>query len=180
MPELLLALTLALLTIVTQRDWPLLVFALVVLSLPGLWATKTGAPSIPTRKKVLDTMLHLARIKPGETVYDLGCGDGRIVFAAQKAGANAVGYELSLPTYLLAKLRSLTYPGSRIEYKNFWTQDYSDADVIFCYLLTSSMQTFKDKVWPNLKPGCRVVSHAFTMKDVAPQEEQDGVILYVK
>jgi len=125
-------------------------------------------------------MLRLARIKPGEMVYDLGCGDGRIVFAAQKAGAQAVGYELSAPTYLLAKLRSLAHPGSRIEYKNFWTQDYSKADVIFCYLLMSSMQTFKDKIWPNLKPGCRVVSHAFTMKGVTPEREEDGVILYVK
>lgn len=180
MLELLLAIALAILTLVTQRDWPLLLLGLILLSLPGLWATRTGAPSIPTRKKVLYTMLRLARITPGEKVYDLGCGDGRVVFAARKAGAKAVGYELSLPTYLLAKLRSLAHPGSRIEYKNFWTQDYSDADVVFCYLLTSSMQTFKEKVWPHLKPGCRVVSHAFTMKGVAPKEEENGVIVYVK
>ncbi len=180
MVELLLALALAILTIVTGRDWPLLLLLLIVIVLPGLWATRTGAPSLPTRKKTLDQMLKLANIKPHEHVYDLGCGDGRIVFAAAKAGAHATGYEFSLPMYLIAKLGSYAHSGTRIEYKNFWTQDYADADVIFCYLLTSSMQTFKHKIWPNLKPDCRVVSHAFRMDGVAPTAEKNGVILYVK
>jgi SAM-dependent methyltransferase len=180
MLELFLAMALAVFTLVTGRDYPLLLVLLVLIALPGLWATRTGAPSIPTRKKTLDRMLKLADIKPGERVYDLGCGDGRIVFAAGKAGARATGYELSLPTFLLAKIRGLLHPSVKIEYKNFWIQDYREADVIFCYLLIRSMQTFESTIWPNLKPDCRVVSHAFRMKGVEPTAEEKSVILYVK
>lgn len=178
--ELLIVLTIALFTLISGRDHPLLVIITTIILLPGLYALKTGAPFIPSSKKTLERMMRLAKIKRGDIVYDLGCGDGRLVFASTKAGAKAVGYELSPPTFLYAKVRSLFHPGSKIEYKNFWTQDYSKADVLFCYLLTSTMQTFKHKVWPTLKPGCRVVSHAFKMLDVPVREQEGNVVVYIK
>ncbi len=180
MLELLLAVSLAILTLMSDRDWPLLLLGLMIIVLPGLWATRTGAPSLPTRKKVLEEMMRLACIKPNEQVFDLGCGDGRIVFAAAKAGAQAVGYELSLPTFFLAKIRSFFYANTTILYRNFWIQEYANADILFCYLLPGSMQTFEKKIWPNLKVGCRVVSHAFRMNGVEATEESHGVIVYVK
>ncbi len=158
----------------------LLLIGVTALVIPGLYATKTGAPFVPTQRRIFRRMVELAAIKPHERVYDLGCGDGRFVFAATKLGAQATGYELSFPTWLVAKTRSFFYPGSSIRYKNFWVQDYRDADVIFCFLLTSTMQDFKSIVWPQLKPGTRVVSHAFRMKDVEPTHREKDVIVYIK
>lgn len=178
--ELLIVLTIALMTLISGRDHPLLVVVTTLILLPGLYALKTGAPYIPSSKETLRRMIRLAKIRKGDIVYDLGCGDGRLVFAATKAGAKAVGYELSPPTFLYAKVRSLFHPGSRIAFKNFWSQDYSNADVIFCYLLTSTMQSFKERIWPNLKPGCKVVSHAFKMLDVPVREQEENVVVYVK
>ncbi len=165
---------------------PLLPFKIVwvavafMLVLPGLYATWSGAPYVPSSKKFMRRMLELADIKPGEQVYDLGCGDGRLIFAAAKQGAQAIGYEFSFPTFLVAYARSLFVAGARIRCRNFWHGDYRSADVIFCYLLTDSMQTFKKKIWPQLKPGCRVVSHAFRMNGVEARYDKEGVVLYVK
>lgn len=154
--------------------------AAAVFVIPGMYATWAGAPFVPTPKKTLKRMIELSAIKPGETVFDLGCGDGRLVFAAAARGANAVGYEYSIPTYMLAKLRSLFHRRSSIKFANFWTIDFRSADVIFCYLLTDTMQTFRTKIWPQLKPGCRVVSHSFRMKDVEPLVEEPDIIMYRK
>lgn len=151
-----------------------------ILVIPGLYATWSGAPFIPTSHAIMERMLRVAKIKRGEKVFDLGCGDGRLVFAAARRGAEAIGYEFSFPTFLLAKARSLLHPHAKIRYANFWLQDYRGADVIVCYLLTGSMQTFKQKIWPQLKPGCRVVSHSFKMQGIKPVYDQKGVVMYVK
>lgn len=152
----------------------------ILVIIPGTYATWSGAPFVPTPKKILDRMVRLAGIRPGERVYDLGCGDGRLVFAAAKRQAKAVGFELSVPTFLYAKLLSLFHPRACIRFRDFWSQDYRDADVIFCYLLTDTMQTFKRKVWPQVKTGCRVVSHSFKMADVEPTVRETSVVMYVK
>lgn len=153
----------------------------VLLSLPGAWLLVTRAPPfVPTPKRILRAMLELAALKPGERAYDLGCGDGRIVFAAAKQGARAVGYELSIPTYFFAKCRSLLHRTSDIRYGNFWNQDYRNADVIFCYLLIGTMEALEQRIWPQLKPGARVVSHAFRLIGIPLAREKDGAYVYVK
>jgi cyclopropane fatty-acyl-phospholipid synthase-like methyltransferase len=153
---------------------------LVALSLPGIFFMRSAAPFVTTSKRTMHAMLALANIKTGETVYDLGCGDGRLVFAAAAQGAKAIGYEMSVPAYLLAKSSSLFCKQSSIRYGNLWKQDYRDADVIFCYFLKDTMQDFERKIWPTLKKGCRVVSHAFRMKGV-PESARDGdAVVYVK
>ncbi len=157
--------------------WMALVLVLV---LPGVFAMMRGAPFIPTSKRVMERMLALAAIRPDERVYDLGCGDGRLVFAAAAAGARATGFELSLPTFLLARIRALRHPGARILLRNFWRSDLRDADVVFCYLLPETMQTFHRTLWPQLKSGCRVVSHAFKIEGMTPAASAPGVVLYVK
>ncbi|PIZ73931.1 hypothetical protein COY06_04860 [Candidatus Peregrinibacteria bacterium CG_4_10_14_0_2_um_filter_41_8] len=160
---------------------PIWIFVgMLIISLPGIYAMVTGAPFVPTSKKVLRKMMTLAKLTKGQKVYDLGCGDGRLIFAASKEGANAVGYELSFPTYVLAKIKSLFFPGSKIQYKNFWTQDYKDADVIFCFLLKDTMQKFYKIVWPQLRPGCKVVSHAFKIDGLKPSDKIDSAVLYIK
>lgn len=157
-----------------------LAIASLLICLPGILVMRGGAPFVATPKRTMDGMLRLAKIKPGEIVYDAGCGDGRMVFAAAKLGAKGIGFEMSVPTFVYAKLLSLFRPNTDIQFKNLWAQNYADADVIFCYLLTDTMQKFQRTVWPTLKPGTRVVSHAFKFKDLAPDGEDAGAILYIK
>ncbi len=158
--------------------WPLILG--LAITLPGIYAMLRGAPFVPTMKSTQERMLKLAKISKGDTVYDLGCGDGRLVFAAAKKGAKAIGYEFSVPTFALAKLLSFFNRGASIRYGDMWKKDYRDADVIFCYLLTDTMQTFKKIVWPQLKKGTRVVSHSFKMKGVEPSKIDQDSVLYIK
>jgi cyclopropane fatty-acyl-phospholipid synthase-like methyltransferase len=150
------------------------------LSYAGILVMRGAAPFVGTPRRTIVAMLLLARIQPGESVTDLGCGDGRLVFAAAKQGANATGYELSVPAYGIAKLRSLFHPRCSIRFGNLWHQDYRNADVLFCYFLKDTMHDFETRIWPTLKPGCRVVSHSFTMQDVQATGSQGDAVMYVK
>jgi SAM-dependent methyltransferase len=162
---------------------PWLTLILMIPLLPGLFAMLGAAPYVPTSRKIQSAMMTFAKVKPGEKVYDVGSGDGRLVFAAAEAGADAVGYEYSLPTYLYSIVRWIVRnPKKRgkIYFADFWKKDYRDADVVLCFLTIKTMQKFFDVIWPQLKPGCRVVSHAFKMKQVPIAESGGEAVLYIK
>ncbi len=132
-----------------------------------------GAPWVPTFKKTAGAQIALAKIQPGEIVYDLGCGDGRLVhLASMEHGANAVGLEFSPLVYAWAKILQPFYwfKGSRarIKFRNFYNADLSDADVITCYLLPHTMRHVQKKCDLELKPGARLVSYAFKVEAWTP------------
>jgi len=129
-----------------------------------------GAPFVPTPSKVLRRMIELADIKPGEKVYDLGCGDGRLVIAAnRKCQARAVGIEISPLAYVLARLRAFA-SGADVTFilGNFMDHDISDADVVFCYLLEGHMKKLESK-FKTLKKDSRVVCHQFEIPGWEPK-----------
>jgi precorrin-6B methylase 2 len=132
----------------------------------------TLAPVYPTPQSVVDQMLTIAQVKPGETVYDLGCGDGRIVIAAaQKFKARAVGIEIRRDVYekTLAKVASLGLSDQvRIVLGNALRYDLSAADVVTLYLLTSSNERLKPALLKYLRPSARVVSHDFEISGWKP------------
>ena len=161
-------------------DPRLIIFILFLFIVPGLYAAVTSGPFVPSARKRHKTMLRLAEINPKDLVYDLGCGDGRLVFSASKEAKNAIGYDLSIPLILYGKLISLFYPKAKIKFGNIWKQDYHDANVVFCYLLPKAMKQFYREVWPKLKSGTRVVSNAFAIHELKPMQEEDKVYLYVK
>ena len=85
----------------------LIVMAILIsAALAGL----SAAPWVPLKKKDIARIMELAQIKTGDKIYDLGCGDGRLVFASAKAGANATGIEMFILVYLYAKLKSFFIP----------------------------------------------------------------------
>ena len=102
------------------------------------------------------------------------------MFAAADKGAKATGYEFSLLAWLWAVLFSWRHPGAQIRFANFWKQDLRDADVIVCYLLRQLMPRFRDEIWTNLKPGTRVLSHGFSIPELTPVHEEQGIHMYVK
>lgn len=128
---------------------------------------------VPTPQEVVDKMLELAEVKKDDLVYDLGCGDGRIVVtAAQKYGCRCVGYDIN-PKRIKESLENVEKNNVgnlvRIEQEDIFTLDLSEANVITLYLLPS----LNVKLIPQLeklKPGSRIVSHDFDMKGVKPDK----------
>jgi len=128
---------------------------------------------VPTPHDVVAKMLELAKIKKGDLVYDLGCGDGRIVVAAaKKYGVKAVGFDIDPVRIKEAKENVEKNKVGKlvtIEHEDIFTLDLSPANVITLYLLPS----LNVKLIPQLeklKPGCRIVSHDFDMQGVTPDK----------
>lgn len=136
---------------------------LFLIIIPTIIALITGAPFVPTPMQAVERILKAADIKPGEKVYDIGCGDGRMVhLAAKKYQANATGLELSPLVYGLAKIRQLIWRSkAKIKFGDFRYQNLKDADVIVCYLLPGPLAKLQEKLDKELKKGARVVSYAF-------------------
>jgi len=128
---------------------------------------------VPTPQEVVDKMLELAEVKKDDLVYDLGCGDGRIVVtAAKKYGCRGVGYDIN-PKRIKESLNNVEKNNVRdlvrIKQEDIFTLDLSEANVITLYLLPS----LNVKLIPQLeklKPGSRIVSHDFDMKGVTPDK----------
>jgi predicted RNA methylase len=131
-----------------------------------LWPSFRGAPWVPTPRNVVHLMLTMAEVGPGDVVYDLGCGDGRLVVAAARDyGARAVGIEIDPLRYLWCRLRiALSGLGDRVRivYGDLFAQDLSEADVVTCYLLQATNDRLEGKLERELRPGTRVVSNTFT------------------
>jgi len=130
------------------------------------------APYVSTPLPVVRRMLTLAELKPGETFYDLGAGDGRtLIMAVQEFGAQAIGIELRED---LAKRASSTAAELGLDSKikivqdDFFKVDLSPADVVFLYLTTSANDKVKPKLEQELKLGTRVVSHDYEIIGWSP------------
>lgn len=134
----------------------------------------TLAPDFPTPQPVVEKMLAIARIKPADTVYDLGCGDGRILISAVRTyHCKAVGVELSRDIYerTCARIRALSLDDQiSIIHGNALHIDLSSADVVTLYLLTSSNERLRPQLEHYLKPGARVVSHDFEIHGWKPAQ----------
>lgn len=145
------------------------------------WSVFFGAPFIPTDRERVASMLSLTGLKPGERLYDLGSGDGRIVIAAAQAGAHAEGWEISpyLWLYSTWKIRRLGLANrAKIHLGSYWEQPFRDADVITLFLYTSQMERMQKKLQHELRQGSRVISFAFTFPEWQPVSETKGLYLY--
>lgn len=125
-------------------------------------------------------MLDLANIRPGETVFDLGCGDGRILIAAvEKYKAKAVGVEISpkLAAEARTRIKKLGLTGSaQVIQGDLLQADLSGADVVTIYLTTSLNEELRPRLEKFLKPGARVVSHDYAVPGWKPTQtiQADG------
>jgi protein-L-isoaspartate O-methyltransferase len=145
------------------------------------------APYIPSPQQVVDRMLSAARVKPGDLVYDLGSGDGRIIItAAQKFHARAVGVELrgDLCKSTQARIKSLGLEDQvRLIHGNLLKVDLSPADVVTIYLLTSSNEQLRPNLEKYLRAGTRVVSNDFEIRGWTPSGivpiEAGGLLHYI-
>lgn len=170
--------------------WPLAVQIVLGLSailyvwvyLPLLW----GALWLPTPRRIVDKMLRLADVQPGQKVVDLGAGDGRIVIAAARSfKAQAVGVEIDPLRCLLAntRIRLLGLQDrAHVYYGNMFSLDLGDADVVTLYLWPETNERLKARLLAQMRPQARVVSYHFSMigwRPLSPHTpDRDGIYLY--
>ena len=142
-------------------------------------------PFVPTQERVVRAMLKLAAVDAGDVVYDLGSGDGRIVVAAARDhGARAVGVEIDHTRVAHAEAYAarsgVGHMVSFIEYDLFHA-DFSPATVVTMYLLHGANLELRPRLLEELRPGTRVVSHAFDMGEWKPDRKlsADGVGIFL-
>ncbi len=131
-------------------------------------------PFVPTPPEVVDEMLRLAGVKAGDVLYDLGCGDGRIVIAAAKRyGVKAIGIDID-PVRISESNENAAAAGLagkvRFIQEDLFAANFKDATVVTMYLLTSVNLRLRPKLLTDLRPGTRLVSHSFEMGDWLPDK----------
>jgi SAM-dependent methyltransferase len=140
--------------------------ALIIVTGTAAIGAISAAPWVPLRSREIRRLLTLAGVKPGELVYDLGAGDGRILaIAAREFKAKAVGYEIAALPYVFARLRLWRIPGASVRAANFFRVSLAPADVVVCFLTPMAMTKLVPKLERELKPGARFVSYAFPLPD---------------
>lgn len=131
---------------------------------------------VPTPQPVVEAMLKLAGVRKGDILYDLGSGDGRIpITAARHHGIRAVGIDVDPVRIAEANANALKAGvADRVTFRNedLFAADFSEATVVTLYLLESLNVKLRPKLLSELKPGTRIVSHAFTMGDWEPQRRE--------
>jgi SAM-dependent methyltransferase len=138
-----------------------------------------GAPYLPSLRPHISAAFDLLSLQKGQTVYDLGCGDGRFVKEAAKRGYRAVGFELNPFMFAYAWLTTRRY-GRRAEihFANYWKSDISQADAIFVFLLTKYMSKLDQKIKQEGKAGLKLASHTFKIPGKKIAKQEYGVYLY--
>lgn len=143
-----------------------------------------GAPYLPTLDKQVTAALDLIDLDPGDTLLELGCGDGKVMIAAAQRGLTVVGYELNPVLALLAWVRLRPYKNAHVIWGDFWTKPWPKADGIFVFLLDTFMEKLDTKIVQSkhkrVKGGrpVKLVSFAFQVPGKMPEAERQGVYLY--
>ena len=150
-----------------------------LLAQPAASAPALDVPYVPTPQQVVDRMLQLARVGKSDILYDLGCGDGRIVVTAAKAhGARGTGIDID-PERIAEAKENAKKAGvtDKVSFRvaNLFETDLSSASVVTLYLLPTINTKLRPRLWQQLKVGARVVSHAFDMGPEWPPEKTETV-----
>ncbi len=164
----------------------LILFLTAALLLFGVFNLATilrAAPFVTTPRETVQTMIKLAKIRPGEKACDIGSGEGRIVIALARAGAEAHGFEINPLLVLWSKwnvFKSRLTGKALMHWKSFWKQDFQTFQVVTMYGITHMMKNIEGKLLNELQPGSRVISHGFAFPNWKPAEKQGSVYLYLR
>jgi hypothetical protein len=139
-----------------------------------------GAPYLPTMKTQQNQALDLLDLKPGQTLLELGSGDGRMLITAAKRGINCVGYELNPILFIVSKAFCFKYRKLiKIYYGNFWQNKWPPADGIFVFLHPRFMKKLDKKIQHEFNgSSVKVVSYAFKIPGKKPLKTNQALYLY--
>ncbi len=131
---------------------------------------------VPSPQEIVDEMLKLGKVTKDDVLFDLGCGDGRIVISAAKLGARGVGVDIN-PERIKEANENAQAAGvtDRVKFINedLFKTDISSATVVTLYLLPARLAKLRPKLWKELKVGTRIVAHDFDLDDWKPEETVD-------
>jgi 16S rRNA A1518/A1519 N6-dimethyltransferase RsmA/KsgA/DIM1 with predicted DNA glycosylase/AP lyase activity len=138
-----------------------------------------GAPYVPTLNKQREKALDLLNLKPGQTVIDLGCGDGAMLIAAAKRGYKAVGYEINPLLAFIAWLRTRRYRSQvKIIRGNFWQKKWPQADAVFVFLTERYMERLHQNMKNRFKKPVKLVTYGFSIASKKPSSTEGACFLY--
>lgn len=167
----------------------LFIIAVLLVPLTFAYSSWRAAPWVPTWGVDVKRFLSLAQLQETDVVYDLGCGDGRMVCAAAAQGATAVGFDISVLPYLLAQLRRWRLGSARmrchIQWRDFWHIDLSGATVIYFFLIPRIYPRLKSQLERQLRPGTKVITYVWpiegwTPTTVSTAPNQPKMYLYIR
>jgi cyclopropane fatty-acyl-phospholipid synthase-like methyltransferase len=161
----------------------LLISGLLVLAGMVILPIFFGAPWHPLMPATIRQILRFAEVRPGETVCDLGCGEGRVLItAAKEFSARAVGVEIDPLKILLARLlRKINGVDDRVSIVrgNLFDFDPGSADVLYLYLTHQAMDKLFPKILKKLKPSVRIVSYRFCLLGMTPEKVSEDKTLFL-
>lgn len=157
----------------------LVLLALFLITLGLSFVVFFGPPFVPTMQKNREAALDLLNLTPGQTLLELGSGDGRVLLTAAKRGLNVVGIELSPLLVIISRLRTWRYRKQvRIIWGGYFSVSWPSADGIFTFMIPRQMAKLDQRISAWHKKPLRVASFAFAIPGKAPIKKQDGVFLY--
>lgn len=144
------------------------------------WFAGTDAPYVPTKMENIRKILKLAGVKKGKKFYELGSGDGRVVFEAAKLKAVSVGIEQSLIRVLYSRLKAykLKIKNTHFIHGNIFSKEYSDADIVYIFLLHKGVKKLEEKLKKELKKGSVVITQTYHFPSWKPFKKEGNFWLY--
>ncbi len=138
-----------------------------------------GAPYLPTLSKNMRVALDMVDLRPGQTLLELGCGDGKVLVAAAQRGWRVIGYELNPLLVLVCWWRTRHYRKLvSVRWGNFWRANWPAADGIFVFVMQRHMGKLDKKIMQLSGKPVKLVSFAFAVPGKQPIKKRDGVYLY--
>jgi hypothetical protein len=163
-----------------ETIWQIAVIIMALVFVCFIFVIAFGAPFLPTLKPQVKSALDLIDLKKGQTLLELGSGDGRVQLEAAKRGINSIGYELNPLLVIYSKLITWKYRKQvKIMWGNFWHRPLPKADGIFVFLLNPYMQKLDDKIQKESNKPVKLVSFAFELPNKKPSKKHKGLYLYV-
>lgn len=157
----------------------LLFVVLAVVVISGV-VVFVGPPYLPTMRRQTEAALDLLAMKPGQTLLELGAGDGRVMLAAAKRGLRVIGIELNPLLVVVTWLVTWRYRKQvRIIWGNYWTISWPHADAVFTFMLPKYMGKLDQRIEAWHKKPLKLASFAFKIPRKKPAKEKDGVFLYI-
>lgn len=153
---------------------------LLLILIMGLIGAIFGAPYLPTLNKQVGVALDLANLKQGETLLELGCGDGKVLVAAAKRGLKVVGYELNPLLALLSYLRTIKYRKNvKVIWGDYWKKEWPKADAVFVFLIPRFMKKLDKYLISYKHKPIKLVTFAFKVPGKKITEKKAGIFYYV-